>query len=117
MLTTWFARLERANSVAQVLTVARDYFATWTPEQLALLSQNCRPKGLRGVEDMESLRARLVEEYRTSAVSGIELDLLQQMTSFVVRATIRLAELGPPASGGPNGSPDDPARSLAPRKR
>jgi hypothetical protein len=117
MITSWFAQIDRSKSVTEVLSVARDYLATWTPPELALLPERCRPARLRDAEDVESLHSTLVEEYRVTRVSGMELELLQRLTSFIVRASIRLSELAPPSSGGPDDSPGDPERSLSPRER
>jgi hypothetical protein len=117
MITSWFGALERAKTAPEVLHVVRDYFATWTTQELTLLPEHCRPAKVRDEADVEAMHSVLVEEYRNTRVSGVELDVLQRLTSFIVRAAIRLSELAPPASGGRDANPADPTRSLAPDDR
>ena len=115
MITSWFSHIDRARSVSEVVGVARDYFATLTPDDLKLLPEECRPGKLRDEADIEGLHATLVEAYRKSRSTGKELETLQRLTSFVVRASIRLAELGSSRASGAGGAPsDEPGRSLAP---
>jgi len=116
-MTTWFAQIDRAKSIPETLGVARDFVASMTPQELGLLPEKCRPGRLRDEFDIEALHACLVETYRESRATGTELDTLQRMTSFVVRLSIRLSELGAGASGssgGSGGSTDGPEMSLAP---
>ena len=116
MITSWFTQLDRATTIPQVVAVVRDYFATWTPAELARLPVQCRPPRVRDEEDIATLHATLVEEYRTSRSSGEDLDALQRLTSFVVRTSIRLAELGV-SSSEQDGAPAGPERSAASRER
>ena len=117
MSTIWFVQLDRAKSVPDVISVARDFMATWTPAELATLPEECRPARLRDEHDIEALHSCLVEQYRASRATGPDLQNLQRLTSFVVRASIRLAELAPPSSDAPGGGPEGPAKSAAARRR
>jgi hypothetical protein len=121
MMTSWFAQLDRAKSIPETVSVARNFIAEWSPQDLALLPESCRPGRLRDEQDIETLHARLVETYRDSRATGKELDALQRLTSFMVRASIRLSELGggqggSDSSGGTGGPSTGPAMSLAPRE-
>jgi hypothetical protein len=116
MITTWFAQLDRAQSIPEVIAVTRDFLATWTPGELALLPEASRPSRVRDEEDLENLHSSLVEEYRSSRASGEALDALQRLTSFVVRASIRLAEISPRSSRGRGEDPNEPEESLAPQR-
>ena len=116
-MTTWFAQIDRAKSIPETLSVARDYVASLTPQDLGMLPAQCRPGRLRDEVDIEALHACLVESYRESRATGQELETLQRLTSFVVRLSIRLSELGPSSGssgGGAGGSQDGPEMSLAP---
>lgn len=119
MMTHWFAQIDRARSVTEVVSMARDFLATWRPEELAMLPPHCRPGKLRDDQDIESLHGALVEAYRVSRATGPELEALQRMTSFIVRASIRIADLGSDSSsnGGSDGASNGPSKSLAPRRR
>lgn len=92
-MLSWFHLLDRASSVPEVVNVCREYLATWHPEELALLPKASRPGRIKGAADLEELHGCLVEEYRRNRASGEELAALQRMTSFVVRASVRLAQL------------------------
>jgi hypothetical protein len=112
-MISWFHMLESARSSLQVVSVARDYLSEWTPEELARLPERCRPGKLRDEQDIEDLHSRLVEEYRNTEASGEELATIQQLTSFLVRASIRIAELeNSPLGGGP-GDPDSESENSA----
>ncbi len=121
MMTTWFAQIDRSRSVTEALSVARDYVATLTPHELALVPEECRPGRLRDAKDVEDLHGTLVDVYRASRASGEELEVLQRLTSFFVRLAIRLSELsvgagepGAETNGAPSlGTP----KSSAPRGR
>lgn len=88
----WFRQIDAATSAAEVVAVARDYLATWTPKDLAKLPRECRPGRVKSRGDLEQLHASLVEEYRLNRLAGEELSALQRLTSFVVRACVRLAQ-------------------------
>ena len=88
----WFRQIDSATSAGEIVAVARDYLATWTPKELAKLPRECRPGRVKSPGDIEQLHACLVEEYRQNRLAGEELSALQRLTSFVVRASVRLAQ-------------------------
>ncbi len=92
-MLSWYRQLESAKSSLEVVAVARDFMASWTPHDLARLPDACRPGKMRDEIDIENLHALLVDEYRDTRASGEELESLQELTSFFVRASIRIAEL------------------------
>jgi hypothetical protein len=117
MMTSWYSQLDRAKTVGEAVGVARDFMATWSPEELALLPPSCRPGRLRDDEDIEALHGTLVEAYRLSRATGRELDALQRMTSFIVRASIRLVELSGESGGGSGNLPSTgTGKSASPRE-
>lgn len=111
-----FQQLDVARTPAEVVAVTRDYMATWTPEEIALLPRACRPGRIRVAEDIEELHASAVDAYRVTRASGEELKALQLLTSFLVRASLRLADLRAPddeASAASEPSPANPQRRLS----
>jgi hypothetical protein len=117
-MLNWFRHLEDARNTEELIAIVRDHFATWTPEDLALIPPACRPGRMKSARDLEELHAALVEEYRVSKAEGDELGALQRLTSFVVRASMRHAQLheDDPASGDSSaGGGDSSPRSAAPR--
>jgi hypothetical protein len=97
-MTSWYRQLDNAKSSLEVVAVARDFMARWSPHDLAQLPDACRLGKLRDETDIENLHALLVDEYRDTRASGEELSSLQELTSFFVRSSMRIAEL--------NGSPE-----------
>ena len=101
-MIAWYHLIDNATTSAEVVSAARDYLASWTPHEISLLPERCRPGKLRDASDIEFLHDLVIEEYRNSHASGEGLSRLQELTSFLVRASQRLAELGehnaPPSS-------------------
>ena len=93
-MISWYRQIDSAKNSLELVAVARDYVASWPPHDLALLPHACRPGKLRDETDIEHLHALLIDEYRTTRASGAELESLQELTSFFVRASMRIAELG-----------------------
>jgi hypothetical protein len=93
-MPTLFHQLDRALRISDVVAITRDYIARWTPEELARLPRSVRPGRIRDEVDVVELHARLVEEYRTTRLSGDELAALQRLTGFMVQAALRIGKLG-----------------------
>jgi hypothetical protein len=116
-MLSWFRQLDDARSAAEVVSITRDYFAMWTPQEIARLPDPCRPPHLRDATDIEELHRATVDAYRASRATGDELTLLQKLTSVIVRASMRLAQLrdedGDAADDPqrPRQSPNKPAAS------
>jgi hypothetical protein len=117
-MVSWFNHIDRAKSTLEVVAVVRDYLATWDPSELGLLPEAVRPGRLRDEQDIDDLHGKLVEEYRGSRATGEALEALQKITSCVVRASIRLAELrqGAAPTGGSGSPSSGPTQSLTPRE-
>lgn len=121
-MLSWFQQIDASKSPSEVVAVTRDYLATWTPEELARLPAPCRPGRVKDAQDVEQLHVNLVEEYGRNRLSGDSLSALQRITGFIVRASVRIAQLDgdedgrepPQEDAGPR-----PAgrRSAAPRER
>ena len=117
-MLTWFRQIDDASNIDAVIAVAREYFATLTPQELALLPPRCRPRTLRGERDLEEMHVTLVDEYRRTNAEGDALSTLQRMTSFLVRASVRAAQLAEDRGDQRDEPPGvDPERSAAPRGR
>jgi hypothetical protein len=109
-MSSWFQQLDAAKTPFEVVNITRDYLATWTPDELARLPAPCRPGRIRDEQDIEQLHVRLVEEYGLSRLNDEALSALQRMTSFVVRASVRIAQLqGEEASPGADDEPPRPS--------
>ena len=107
-MSSWFQQIDAAKHPFEVVTIARDYLATWTPDELARLPVQCRPGRIKDEQDIDQLHVRLVEEYGRSRLSGEALAALQRITGFIVRASVRIAQLQ--GEDGPGGHDDEAPR-------
>jgi len=112
-MIVWYRLIDNAQIVPELVAVAHDYLATWTPEEIALLPVPCRPVRIRDEVDIEDLNARLAEEYRNSNATGEEFQLLRKMTGFAVRATMRIAQLRGDRSEDDGEEPHEPPQQSA----
>jgi hypothetical protein len=104
-MLAWFQQIDKATAIAEVVAIARDYFASWSPEELGRLPAACRPGRIRGAADIEALHECAVDAFRTTRASGDELKALQLITSFLVRASLRIVQLQASAEGEPPAMP------------
>lgn len=119
-MSSWFQQIDAAKTPLEVVTITRDYLATWTPDELAHLPVQCRPGRIKDEQDIDQLHVRLVEEYGRSRLDGEALAALQRMTSLIVRASVRIAQLQTEDdSSAPEDEPPRPSagRSAAARGR
>jgi hypothetical protein len=116
-MLNWFRQLDDARSEPELLAVVREYFASLGPPELALLPPACRPRSIKSLADLDELHAQVVEEYRGSQSEGEALNALQRLTSFVVRAAVRSAQLRGEQDPSPEPPEVAPKRSAAPRER
>jgi hypothetical protein len=114
-MLVWYRQVDNAGTGLEVVAVARDYLASWGPQEVSLLPEAIRPSRMRDEQDIEILHSKVIDEYRDTKASGDALDALQRMTSFVVRAAIRLAELREASVRGASTPAAAPEKSLAPR--
>jgi hypothetical protein len=117
-MTSWIGQLENAHSTCEVVAIARDYIALWSPEEIATLPVPVRPGRMRDEGDITDLHERLVEAYRTTRATGDALATLQRLTGFMGRASIRMAELGGGATRQDveDDAPSYPRKALAPER-
>lgn len=116
-MASWSGQLDAAKSVSEVVALTRDYFAQWSPEEIALLPGPCRPSRFRDAVDVEELHRSAVEEFRGTRASGEELTQLQKLLAFIARASVTIARLrtaGEELDDGPPTRP--PKRSAAARE-
>jgi hypothetical protein len=91
MTTTWHKQIVGASGSAELVQVARDYIASITPEEWALLPETCRPERVRGVDDIEFWHDRLTEEFIDVAADPVSNDVLRDVLAFFSAAAERAA--------------------------
>lgn len=90
----WEDRLRDSATATEVVDVARDFVASWTPTELARLPRECRPRKLVDSDDITGFAYALTQ--RSCALDRMSDDSLHRMASFFTAASRQLASLFPP---------------------
>jgi hypothetical protein len=96
----WQNQLQEAASLTDVVRVARDFLASWTPEELASLPKECRPGKLVDAEDIAGVAFNLARS--SCERERISDDRLHRIANFFTAAAQRAAQLVAPGNGTPN---------------
>ena len=70
-MTNWHDRIEDIEDQDDLLALARDYLASWSPEALAMIPDQARPTQVKGTDDLAYWHQRLVDCYCTGAAKGL----------------------------------------------
>lgn len=92
-MTNWHDRIDDIEDQDDLLALARDYLASWSPEALAMIPEQARPLQVKGTDDLAYWHQRLVDCYCTGAAKGRESELVRDMLQFFAFALQRAAEL------------------------
>jgi hypothetical protein len=84
----WFDQLAATSTPEDVARVARDFVATWTPQELAQLPRSCRPGSLKFPEEVVDYAFTLV---RTHVDGQSENAAISRMATFFAEASWRVA--------------------------
>lgn len=91
--TTWQAQLEDAAWADQILSVTRDYLATFGPERLARLPAECRPGRIKGEDDIAYWSCKLAQYHHRDPLAPIDVELMQELLNYFLHAWVRLSQL------------------------
>ncbi|HET7402635.1 MAG TPA: hypothetical protein VFJ62_12655 [Usitatibacter sp.] len=89
----WHAWLDRAASVDHAVDLVRDYLAEVPPEALAKLPTCCRKIRVKAADDIEYWTYRLSEAHRVNEHDAPTEDLLHEIFSLLLHASLRLAQI------------------------
>jgi hypothetical protein len=90
---TWHRQLESCEAVDDILTVARDFLATFGPEHLARLPDDCRPGRIKGEDDIAYWSCKLAQYQQKDPLVRIDAELMQEMLNFFLHAWVRLSQI------------------------
>jgi hypothetical protein len=91
MPVTWQDRLRSAETESEVVQVARDFLAEFSPNELALLPEPCRPPRIVDGNDITDYAFDLIR-HRCDDGVGAEY-AVHRLSSFFSGATSRLAQI------------------------
>lgn len=99
---SWPQRLKAAHTREDVVDVARDFLATFSPYDLARLPEPLRPGRLVDGDDLNAFAYTLVRHDHDDSRGTARY--IHRLTHFFTNASVRLAELSVnPAAKYPNG--------------
>ena len=88
-----YQRIARADSPDELLGITRDYLASWQPETLGKIPEECRPSRVKGVDDLHFWRDRLVDTYCSGAGRTDNESLIRDLLAFFAAASDRAQAL------------------------
>ena len=97
----WVAALAATESERNLVQVARDYLATWGPQEIARLPEQSRPGRVHGIEDINECAFNLSQCRLSFTGTLADALLLDRMASFFGCAAQRGSQIqskGPVAS-------------------
>ena len=106
--TSWPQRLRSATSEQEVVDIARDFLAIFSPYDLARLPAELRPGRIVDGNDVSDFALTLVRHLHDDAHGSARC--IHKMTLFFTQASVRLSEVnghGAPYSASRKG--EDPA--------
>lgn len=92
---SWQGRLANSTSPEEVVAIARDFLAAFTPYELATLPDKCRPPGkLYDGEDLTTFAFELARHnYSCAQDPDGSAALVHKFANFFCHASIRLSEM------------------------
>ena len=91
--TTWHAQLESAPNPDAILSVTRDYLATFGPEHLARLPAECRPGRIKGEDDIAYWSCRLAQYNHATDGGPVDGELMQEILNYFLHAWVRISQI------------------------
>jgi len=90
----WLHVLDGATSEHGIVVAAREYLATWTPEELGRIPENCRPGKVSDGEDIGEFAFRMSNAHLDFRGPPEDRQLIERLMSFFVHAASRYATIG-----------------------
>jgi len=91
--STWHQQLEESADVDAILHVTRDFLATFGPEHLARLPEECRPGRIKGEDDIAYWSCKLAQFRHRDPTVRVDADLLHEMLNYFLHAWVRVSQL------------------------
>lgn len=87
----WHGRLNDARSAEEVVAIARDYLALWSPEELALVPPELRPGKLVDADDVSAYALSLVQAQMARGTPGEAV--VHKIGNFFSSASLRVSQV------------------------
>ena len=93
--------MSKVRSADEIVALTQDYLASFSPEYLGRLPEDCRPTHIKYDDDIEYWAHRLSQRYYAGNDQPVDGDLLHELLDYFLNALIRLAELHRNLPGAP----------------
>jgi hypothetical protein len=90
---SWTKEIRAARNWQELLTLARDFVAKLTPEEVATLPPTCREVRIKGADDIHFWHERLAEEFFARAARGDPSRAHRDLLDFFTMAAERASEI------------------------
>lgn len=92
-MKVWQKQITEARSWEELLDVARAYLASLSPDEWNDLPETCRPKRIKGIDDLAYWHECLASEFLEVAKRPSNDEGMRRMLVFFTAAAERAAEL------------------------
>lgn len=89
----WLSLLLASSSEEEVLSTARDYLATWSPQEIFRLPKECRPGRMRDGEAVSTIAFQITRAHCLGRPNVGDERYLEKMMVFFSHAATRIAQL------------------------
>jgi hypothetical protein len=89
----WRRHLLSVASEHEIVNLTREYIATWVPEDISLLPEECRPGRIVDGEDISQWAYALARAHTSLRYEGEQDTLVMRMLAFMSEAAMRMAEV------------------------
>jgi hypothetical protein len=93
-LDSWQRAAVEAQTAGELLKVARECIATFTPAEMASIPEPCRPDRIKGIDDLHHWQQRLAESYCELAAHSAPSSAHTRLLSFLTLAVEAMSALG-----------------------
>lgn len=104
-MKAWHHELLQPLNERGLVSLANDFLASWTPADVAVLPQACRPPRMRTLEDLHYWRHVLADAYCGGEVHGHDIEPFRRMLSFFISASDRAREIQAAREARETGAP------------
>lgn len=91
MPSTWQERLANTDTEGDVVSVARDYIAQFTPEEVSHLPDACKPTKVVDGNDVSDYALTLVRQHCDDGEGS--MSPIHRLAAFFSNASVRLTEI------------------------
>ena len=93
LANVWFCAVDAAADEKELLAAVRDYLATWSPLELSLIPEDCRPGRVGGMEEIGELAYKLGKARVGLQGTATDRMVFERLHAFFMQANIQASRL------------------------